>query len=152
MHTRSTPSASPQTSNEEDETKFAVVIRANQRIGLEIVEQLASNGIKVVLTSRDENVASLADFIKTQFDKLDILVNNAGVGGTKLDGDVLFSPSNADLEFLDLSLPPSRAPPKLSDFLTVVTSLCQTQCCGPGGTDPLCEPPPLTSLLSFKGN
>ncbi|KAF3450538.1 hypothetical protein FNV43_RR06623 [Rhamnella rubrinervis] len=69
--------------------------RANKGIGLEIVEKLASNGIKVVLTARDEkrdceaveklkefgasdqvvfhqldvddssSVASLADFIKT---------------------------------------------------------------------------------------
>ncbi|KAF3441306.1 hypothetical protein FNV43_RR15219 [Rhamnella rubrinervis] len=110
--------------------RFAVVTGANKGIGLEIVEQLASNGIKVVLTARDEkrgreavdklkefgasdqlvfhqldvadssSVASLANFIKTQFGKLDILVNNAGVGGTKLDRDVFFSPSNADVEFV----------------------------------------------------
>ena len=84
--------------------RFAVVTGANKGIGLEIVKQLASNGIKVVLTARDEkrgldaveklkefgvsgrvvfhqlditdsvSVASLADFIKTQFGKLDILV------------------------------------------------------------------------------
>ncbi|KAF3441308.1 hypothetical protein FNV43_RR15221 [Rhamnella rubrinervis] len=109
--------------------RFAVVTGANKGIGLEIVKQLASNGIKVVLTARDEkrgheaveklkefgatdqvifhqldvadsaSVASLADFIKTQFGKLDILVNNAGILGVKLDGDVLFSPSNIDVEF-----------------------------------------------------
>ena len=77
---------------------------ANKGIGLEIVRQLASVGIKVVLTARDEkrglqaletfkasglsdlvifhqldvaeaaSVASLADFIKFNFGKLDILV------------------------------------------------------------------------------
>ena len=76
---------------------------ANKGIGLEIVKQLASNGIMVLLTARDEkrgteaveklkdsgfsdvvfhqldvsdsaSIASLADFIKTEFGKLDILV------------------------------------------------------------------------------
>ena len=77
---------------------------ANKGIGLEIVKQLASAGIKVVLTARNEerilhamekikasalshlvmfhqldvadatSVASLADFIKSKFAKLDILV------------------------------------------------------------------------------
>jgi (+)-neomenthol dehydrogenase len=84
---------------------------------LETVKQLASNGINVVLTARDEkrglkafeklkefglcgqvvfhqldvsdlaSVASLADFIKTLFGKLDILINNAGIGGLELDPD-----------------------------------------------------------------
>ncbi|MBO8589789.1 hypothetical protein INN88_14445, partial [Staphylococcus aureus] len=35
------------------------------------------------------SIASLADFIKTQFGKLDILVNNAAVGGFIADGDAL---------------------------------------------------------------
>jgi (+)-neomenthol dehydrogenase len=111
--------------------RLAVVTGANKGIGLEIVKQLASNGIKVVLTARDEKrgleaveklkalglpgqvvfhqldvadsatVASLADFVKTQFGKLDILVNNAGVTGAKIDGDVLSSPSNADVGYED---------------------------------------------------
>ncbi|RYR74725.1 hypothetical protein Ahy_A02g009446 isoform C [Arachis hypogaea] len=95
-----------------------VVTGANKGIGLEIVRQLASNGVKVVLTSRDEkrglhalktlkdlsgfvlfhqldvadpaSVASLADFIKSKFGKLDILVNNAGVSGVVIkDTDLL---------------------------------------------------------------
>ncbi|XP_020413924.1 (+)-neomenthol dehydrogenase isoform X2 [Prunus persica] len=83
--------------------RYAVVTGANKGIGLETVRQLASNGFTVVLTARDEKrgleaaeklkesglsgqvvfhqldvanpatVASLADFIKTQFGKLDIL-------------------------------------------------------------------------------
>ncbi|OVA14095.1 Short-chain dehydrogenase/reductase SDR [Macleaya cordata] len=94
--------------------RCAVVTGANKGIGLEICRQLASNGVLVVLTSRDtkrgieavENledsglshvvfhqldvmnptsIASLADFIKTQFGKLDILVNNAGISGSKID-------------------------------------------------------------------
>ncbi|KAF3441309.1 hypothetical protein FNV43_RR15222 [Rhamnella rubrinervis] len=109
-------------------SEIAVVTGANKGIGLGIVRQLASNGIKVVLTARDEkrgleaveklkefgasgqvvfhqldvadsaSVVSLADFIKTQFGKLDILVNNAGVGGSKVDADALPSQSNSDVE------------------------------------------------------
>ncbi|XP_066328082.1 salutaridine reductase-like isoform X2 [Miscanthus floridulus] len=83
----------------------------NRGIGLEICKQLASKGVTVVLTARDEkrgaeavkNLASqglsnvlfhqlevgdlssavrLADFIRKQYGKLDILVNNAGIVGT----------------------------------------------------------------------
>ncbi|BFG21904.1 hypothetical protein CerSpe_081780 [Prunus speciosa] len=97
--------------------RYAVVTGANKGIGLETVRQLASNGFTVVLTARDEKrgleaaeklkesglsgqvvfhqldvanpatVASLAEFIKTQFGKLDILVNNAGIGGAIGDAD-----------------------------------------------------------------
>ncbi|XP_058078120.1 salutaridine reductase-like isoform X3 [Magnolia sinica] len=83
--------------------RLAVITGANKGIGLEISRQLASNRIMVILTARDEkngleavaklkesgisdvvfhqldvkdsiSIASLADFIKTQFGKLDILV------------------------------------------------------------------------------
>jgi len=82
-----------------------VVTGANKGIGFEICRQLASNGVKVILTARDEgrgteaveklkssgasdvlfhqldvadssSVASLAEYVKSQFGKLDILVKN----------------------------------------------------------------------------
>ncbi|XP_043721752.1 (+)-neomenthol dehydrogenase-like [Telopea speciosissima] len=96
--------------------KLAVVTGANKGIGLEICRQLASNGVAVILTAKDEkkgvevvetlkasglsdlvfhqldvidpaSIDSLADFIKTQFRKLDILVNNAAISGIMLDDD-----------------------------------------------------------------
>jgi (+)-neomenthol dehydrogenase len=80
--------------------RIAVVTGGNKGIGLEICKQLASNGVTVVLTARDEkrgakavstlglsnivfhqlevsdpsSAARLADFIKEKFGKLDILV------------------------------------------------------------------------------
>ncbi|KAI3444584.1 hypothetical protein Pfo_001249 [Paulownia fortunei] len=92
--------------------KYAVVTGANKGIGLEICRQLASQGISVVLTARNEkrgleaveklkrsglsdyimfhqldvmdlaSIDSLAGYIKSRIGKLDILVNNAGVSGT----------------------------------------------------------------------
>ncbi|XP_061340146.1 (+)-neomenthol dehydrogenase-like isoform X2 [Gastrolobium bilobum] len=99
--------------------RYAVVTGANKGIGFAICKQLASNGINVVLTARDEkrglesveklkeldlpghvvfheldvtdpaSVGSLADFIQTQYGKLDILVNNAGIPGAHVDGEAL---------------------------------------------------------------
>ena len=102
-------------------TKYAVVTGANKGIGFAICRQLASQGVVVVLTARNEKrgvealeklkgliglakenlvfqqldvmdpstIASLAEFIKTQFGRLDILVNNAGIGGVTADADAL---------------------------------------------------------------
>ncbi|GFP93025.1 (+)-neomenthol dehydrogenase [Phtheirospermum japonicum] len=99
--------------------RYAVVTGANKGIGFDICKQLASKGILVILTARDEkrgikaqerlkefgvsdkvifhqldvvdpaSIASLVDFIKSKFGKLDILVNNAGVSGLIVEGDVL---------------------------------------------------------------
>ncbi|QCE02780.1 carbonyl reductase [Vigna unguiculata] len=101
--------------------RYAVVTGANKGIGLEIVRQLASEGIKVVLTARNEerglqalqklnasglshlvlfhqldvadaaSVASLAHFIKSKFGKLDILVNNAGISGIVIEDSDLIT-------------------------------------------------------------
>ncbi|CAH1415554.1 unnamed protein product [Lactuca virosa] len=86
------------------------VQKGNKGIGLEICRQLASNGVTVVLTARNENrgieaienlkvsglddvvyhqldvkdlmsVGRLAKFVESQFKKLDILVNNAAESG-----------------------------------------------------------------------
>ncbi|KAL5727558.1 (+)-neomenthol dehydrogenase [Ranunculus cassubicifolius] len=96
--------------------KCAVVTGGNKGIGFVICKQLASNGIYVILTARDEKrgtkaVASLkesglsdvvyhqldikdsssilrfTDFVTTHFKKLDILVNNAADIGVTINGD-----------------------------------------------------------------
>ncbi|XP_027334890.1 (+)-neomenthol dehydrogenase-like [Abrus precatorius] len=101
----------------EETKRYAVVTGANKGIGYGICKKLASNGIVVVLTARNEkrgleaveklkefglsdflvfhqldvtdppSVATLAHFIKTRFGKLDILVNNAGVPGGIVNGE-----------------------------------------------------------------
>ncbi|KEH18923.1 NAD(P)-binding rossmann-fold protein [Medicago truncatula] len=98
---------------------YAVVTGANKGIGFAVCNQLASKGITVVLTARDEkrgleaveklkqlslpglvvfqqldvidhaSIRSFVDFIKNQFGKLDILVNNAGIPGAQVDGEAL---------------------------------------------------------------
>ncbi|KAK4418668.1 (-)-isopiperitenone reductase [Sesamum alatum] len=99
--------------------RYAVVTGANKGIGFEICRQLASEGIMVILTARNEkrgiagqerlkefgisdnvvfhqldvvdpaSIASLVDFIKEKYGRLDILVNNAGVSGIELNGNAL---------------------------------------------------------------
>ncbi|CAL5398057.1 unnamed protein product [Camellia sinensis] len=106
--------------------RYAVVTGANKGLGFEICRQLASKGILVLLTARDEkkglealeklksdglfdhvvffqldvvdpsSIASLADFIKSKFGRLDILVNNAGISGVVTDWDALKSTDAAD--------------------------------------------------------
>ncbi|KAI3727594.1 hypothetical protein L6452_16212 [Arctium lappa] len=89
-----------------EEKRYAVVTGGNKGIGFEICRQLASNGIEVILTARNESrgleaikklnvsglsnvvfhqldikdptsITRLANFIETHFRKLDILINNA---------------------------------------------------------------------------
>lgn len=97
--------------------RCAVVTGANKGIGLEICRQLASDGVVVILTARDEkrgieavenlkasglsdvvfhqldvkeqaSIATCAKFIETHFGKLDILVNNAGDAGLVINCEV----------------------------------------------------------------
>ncbi|XP_042013720.1 (-)-isopiperitenone reductase-like isoform X1 [Salvia splendens] len=95
--------------------RYALVTGGNKGIGLEICKQLASKGIVVILTSRDEkrglealqslkdsglshrvdfhqlnvvdsaSIAAAAQFLTTKYGRLDILVNNAGILGAGLD-------------------------------------------------------------------
>ncbi|KAL4382136.1 hypothetical protein AHAS_Ahas04G0203300 [Arachis hypogaea] len=99
----------------EAKLRYAVVTGSNRGIGFETVKELASNGIKVVLTARDEkkgneaieklkdfglsdfvvlhqldvtdhaSISSLVQFVNTHFGRLDILVNNAGISGVNPD-------------------------------------------------------------------
>ncbi|KAK1420336.1 hypothetical protein QVD17_21850 [Tagetes erecta] len=93
-----------------EEQRYAIVTGGNRGIGLEICRQLASNGVEVILTSRDpsrgeealeklnvsgltnvifhqldindpSSIACLAKFVETRLGKLDILINNAAEFG-----------------------------------------------------------------------
>ncbi|XP_047045376.1 (+)-neomenthol dehydrogenase-like [Lolium rigidum] len=93
-------------------SRIALVTGGNKGIGLEVCKQLASNGITVVLTARDQargtaavqelkrlgfsdvifhqlditdalSIARLVDFLENRFERLDILLNNAAIGGTE---------------------------------------------------------------------
>ncbi|KAH1130518.1 hypothetical protein J1N35_001896 [Gossypium stocksii] len=110
--------AEMENSGKQEAERFAVVTGANKGIGFEIVRQLASNGVIVVLTARNKvrgneataklhqlglanvvfhqldvldqaSIESLADFLSQKFGRLDILVNNAGASGAIVDEDEL---------------------------------------------------------------
>ncbi|KAK3141963.1 hypothetical protein QOZ80_4BG0340400 [Eleusine coracana subsp. coracana] len=109
-------------------SRVAVVTGGNKGIGLEVCRQLASSGITVVLTARDEkrgseaveklqkaglseiifyqldvtdapNIGRLANFMKARFGKLDILVNNAAVIGVEYVHDPVDVSVMSDKEF-----------------------------------------------------
>ncbi|KAM3751574.1 hypothetical protein ACB098_04G119500 [Castanea mollissima] len=113
-----------ETTKNPETKRVAVVTGANKGIGFEISKQLASNGVKVILTARDVkrgteavetlkvagysdfsfhqldvsdpvSISAFVNFIKTEFGKLDILVNNATVNGLTTVGTV----DPKDLEF-----------------------------------------------------
>ncbi|KAK3158572.1 hypothetical protein QOZ80_2AG0138920 [Eleusine coracana subsp. coracana] len=96
------------------EKRVALVTGGNRGMRLEICRQLASSGLTVVLTARNEkrgaeavdtlrgfglpdvvfhrleitdpaSAARLADFVKNKFGKLDVLVNNAAIFGVTMD-------------------------------------------------------------------
>ncbi|XP_075660910.1 (+)-neomenthol dehydrogenase-like [Castanea sativa] len=106
-----------ETTKNPETMRVAVVTGANKGIGFEISKQLASNGVKVILTARDVkrgteavetlkaagysdlsfhqldvsdpvSISAFVNFIKTDFGKLDILVNNAAVNGLTTVGTV----------------------------------------------------------------
>ncbi|XP_052209103.1 salutaridine reductase-like [Diospyros lotus] len=110
----SNPSMEEANATSSEAQRYAVVTGGNKGIGLEICRQLASEGVVVVLTARDErkgaravedfkasglsnvvphqldvndaaSIASLARFLHTEFGKLDILVNNAAESGLLMD-------------------------------------------------------------------
>ncbi|KAK6162386.1 hypothetical protein DH2020_002227 [Rehmannia glutinosa] len=64
--------------------RYAVVTGANKGIGLEICKQLASQGITVVLTARDEK-----GDLKLLINSKAALINNAAVAGSVADTDAL---------------------------------------------------------------
>eukprot|EP01018_Ginkgo_biloba_P038636 Gb_21198 [translate_table: standard] len=113
------------------EETVAVVTGANKGIGFEIVRQLASNAIQVVLTARNEerglsavnnlkesglsnivfhqldvqdpmSISVFAEWMKQPYGKIDILVNNAGVGGVSVDIEKLKALKADPTKIIDL--------------------------------------------------
>ncbi|KAD3068924.1 hypothetical protein E3N88_36804 [Mikania micrantha] len=105
----------------------AIVTGGNRGIGLEICRQLASNGVEVILTSRNQSrgeeavkalglsnvvfhqldttdpssIACLVTFVQTQFGKLDILINNAGESGIIIRDEKEFRDGGGLLQLVD---------------------------------------------------
>ncbi|KAJ0970083.1 hypothetical protein J5N97_022960 [Dioscorea zingiberensis] len=80
-----------------DQTQGGLLWDEKKR-GTEAVEKLKESGFSDVVfhqldVADTSSIASLADFIKTQFGKLDILVNNAAVSGIIVDLQHLDSPT-----------------------------------------------------------
>ncbi|XP_023772149.1 (+)-neomenthol dehydrogenase [Lactuca sativa] len=113
-----------------EDKRCALVTGGNKGIGFEICRQLASNGIKVVLTDRDESlgakvvqqlnvsgfpdvvfhqldirdpvsISRTVDFVKAHFKKLDILVNNAGHMGIIILNEEKFRAGEGFVQVLD---------------------------------------------------
>ncbi|KAM0938808.1 putative salutaridine reductase (NADPH) [Dioscorea sansibarensis] len=75
----------------------------DEKRGTEAVEKLKDSGFSDVVfhlldVSDSASIASLADFIKTEFGKLDILVNNAAVSGISVDLQDLDSSTKESIE------------------------------------------------------
>ncbi|KAF7150892.1 hypothetical protein RHSIM_Rhsim02G0223400 [Rhododendron simsii] len=73
---------------------MVILTARDENRGLEALRNLKASGLSAILfhqldVTNQASVASLAEFIKTKFNKLDILVNNAGIGGTEIDPDAL---------------------------------------------------------------
>ncbi|KAI3710853.1 hypothetical protein L2E82_40647 [Cichorium intybus] len=110
--------------------RCALVTGGNKGIGFETCRQLASNGIKVILTDRDESfgakivqqlnvsgyldvvfhqlditdptsITRAVDFVKTHFKKLDILVNNAGHMGITIVNEEKFRAGDGFVQVSD---------------------------------------------------
>ncbi|XP_050142473.1 (+)-neomenthol dehydrogenase-like isoform X8 [Malus sylvestris] len=126
--------------------RYAVVTGANKGVGFGTVKQLASKGVVVVLTARNEkrglealgkvkdfgisdlvvfhqldvtdsaSAAVLADFVKTQFGKLDILVNNAAINGSIINPEAFISAATAKLSDSPRIINVSTGAAKLMNF------------------------------------
>ncbi|KAL3536852.1 hypothetical protein ACH5RR_000218 [Cinchona calisaya] len=85
---------------------IVVVLTArDKKRGLDALHQLKGSGavsnnllFHQLDVANSSSVASLAEFIKTQFGRLDILVNNAAISGGILDGDAVRASLTAGVE------------------------------------------------------